>query len=176
MVRRLTGGGAILHDRELTCALVVPVDDPLVADHAARLYERVHDAVIAVAADVGLAAWRGEHDAEANSRRGPFFCFARRHRFDVIALDGKLAGSAQRRGRRAVLQHGSIILARRFDQQPSATLEPMTADELCDRLATKLGEITGRPVVAGNWFPDELVRADSLRDKYLDSAWTQRQP
>ena len=47
VVRRLTGGGAILHDLELTYSLALPINHPLVCDGPNRLYELTHDAVIA---------------------------------------------------------------------------------------------------------------------------------
>lgn len=108
VVRRLSGGGAILHDHELTYSLVLPSDDPLTAQPT-RLYARVHDAILSVLRDCGVSAsMRGE---DLSSVREPFLCFARGDRHDIV-LDGhKVVGSAQRRRRGAVLQHGSLLLA-----------------------------------------------------------------
>lgn len=72
-VRRLSGGGAILHHLELTYSLVLPPGDPLVADPT-RLYSLVHAAILDVLRTAGVeAAMRG--------RTGSW----RRNRFCVLS-------------------------------------------------------------------------------------------
>ncbi len=120
VVRRITGGGAILHDKELTYSLVLPLERALVGGNVNDLYSLVHDIMIELFIQSGIkASYRGFTDP-GNSQRGPFFCFARNHSLDIVTPDGKLLGSAQRRLRNAVLQHGSLILEKRFSQQPGA--------------------------------------------------------
>jgi lipoate-protein ligase A len=120
VVRRATGGGAILHDRELTYSCVLPPGHSL-GRHAADLYNAIHDSIVAVLAEHGLTANVVACGGQSSSVAGcgaratnaePFLCFARRTPGDVL-LDGwKIAGSAQRRQRGAVLQHGSILFER----------------------------------------------------------------
>lgn len=175
VVRRTTGGGAILHDRELTYALVLPTGHPLLACRPTALYATMHDAIIkAVAPDVP-ASRRGE-SVEDRAQRGPFFCFARRHRDDVIVGGAKLAGSAQRRTQTGVLQHGSLIIERRFEQQESAALRAEHADvgRLVARIVAALTSATGVAVAPGEWTPSELASAGVLREKYGGDAWTRR--
>jgi lipoyl(octanoyl) transferase len=115
VVRRITGGGAILHDKELTYSLTVPLrsNEPV-----NELYRLVHDIFIGLLKEKGIpASYRGFSD-KGNSQRGPFFCFARHHELDIVTPEGKLLGSAQRRAKRAVLQHGSLILEKTWPQQP----------------------------------------------------------
>ncbi len=177
VVRRLTGGGAILHDRELTYSLAVPVEHSLVARRPNRLYELAHDAVIAALSDLGLATARGGETDDSGAARGPFFCFARRHCYDVLLGDDKLAGSAQRRTRHAVLQHGSIVLGSRFEQQPTAQV-PVTFETavaaLSAALVACLGSVTGEVFEPGEWSDDELAEAATLLGKYAGDAWTRR--
>ncbi|MFW5692933.1 MAG: lipoate--protein ligase family protein [Thermoguttaceae bacterium] len=109
MVRRLTGGGAILHDRELTYSVVLPRDHPL-ARSRDELYGVAHRSVAAVLAPWGLAPQLFVAGPNRPACE-PFLCFERRAPGDVIAGRHKLAGSAQRRRRGAVLQHGSVMLA-----------------------------------------------------------------
>ena len=175
VVRRLTGGGAILHDRELTYSVTVPVDHPLVARDPNRLYEVVHRAVIQCLDQLGLTPGICGQTDDSTPARGPFFCFERRHRFDVLLGAGKVAGSAQRRGRQAILQHGSIILDRRYDQQPSA----MTGDcggaaTLRRELPSRLAATMGVRWIAGQWSDATLQFADELAVKYASDAWTRR--
>ncbi len=134
VVRRLTGGGAILHDRELTYSCVVPVRHPLHSDPV-RLYARIHGAIVQLLQDCGLPCRLRSADPDSPSvPRGlpvtglalpsglpssaqPFLCFLRQDPNDIVCTSGepqaltrKIAGSAQRRRRGTVLQHGSILL------------------------------------------------------------------
>jgi lipoate-protein ligase A len=113
LVRRASGGGAIVHDRELTYSLAIPQLD-VRARAATELYEAVHGILIDGLASFSLAAeaFRGAGAAdEQNSMAGPFLCFQRRAEGDIVLAGAKIVGSAQRRRRGAVLQHGSILLS-----------------------------------------------------------------
>jgi lipoate-protein ligase A len=107
VVRRLTGGGAILHDLELTYSIALPLGHELLSGGANHLYELAHDAVIASLEELGLTAARCGQSDDSGAARGPFFCFERRHCYDVLLGGDKIAGSA---AHHAVLQHGSIVL------------------------------------------------------------------
>ena len=112
-VRRLSGGGAIVHHHEWTYALAVPRSHRL-ARSPETFYEAVHAELIAALAAAGVTArLRGEGDRGADSRT---LCFLRADSRDVVVTDAsgvvrKVVGSAQRRRRGAVLQHGSLLLA-----------------------------------------------------------------
>jgi lipoate-protein ligase A len=112
--------------------------------------------------------------------RQPFLCFQRRAPGDVLVEGVKIAGSAQRRYNRAVLQHGSVLLARSAAAPELAGLcdltgKSITADELreawCETLAAAL------PI---NWHEAELSDEQRQRavmlatHKYACSTWTQR--
>ena len=106
-VRRLSGGGAILHDREITYSLAVPPRHPL-TEQPVRLYELAHAGIQTALKPLGVELTpRG---ASRSLTDEPFLCFSRGDRNDLV-LDGvKVVGSAQRRRKGAVLQHGSILL------------------------------------------------------------------
>jgi lipoate-protein ligase A len=130
VVRRATGGGAILHDRELTYSIVLPASHRL-SRRAGDLYRAVHESIVAVLSELGVKARLASCQADkivgteaaasgcsapVNRVPGewaePLLCFARRCPGDILVGDTKVAGSAQRRRRGAVLQHGSILIAR----------------------------------------------------------------
>jgi lipoyl(octanoyl) transferase len=185
-VRRLTGGGAILHDGELTYSLVIPADHELVGGQPTRLYRMVHDAIIACFADANIAVQVAGRSDGSGPTKGPFFCFARRHELDVVIPaydkdslnvgDAKVAGSAQRRTREAILQHGSIILKRNFREQPSADLagEEITIEALRSGLPSAFAASNDLTIESGEWRPDELATALSLGPKYGQDEWTRR--
>jgi lipoate-protein ligase A len=107
-VRRSSGGGAILHDRELTYSVAMPVDRHSAAD-AARLSQSIHEALVAALANLGISAVLFK-ETTPHPVEQSFLCFARRASGDLLVGNCKIAGGAQRRRRGAILQHGSVLL------------------------------------------------------------------
>ncbi len=177
VVRRQTGGGAILHDLEMTYSLALPLSHPLLSGGPNHLYELAHDAVIRVLAALQTGAARDGETDDSGAARGPFFCFARRHRFDVLVGADKLAGSAQRRTREALLQHGSIILANRYAQQPTAVISPAFDEALIAverEFPAAFARLAGMRIEPGAWTAEELDDAEALVGKYAGAEWTRR--
>ncbi len=125
-VRRASGGGAILHDRELTYSFVAPVEDAR-SDRVTAWFDFFHETLIQVLRHTGVSA-RLSGKPQASAPAEPFLCFQRRHEVDVIVGDFKICGSAQRRHQDAILQHGSVLL-----QQSPAAPELPGIQELADR-------------------------------------------
>lgn len=122
LVRRSSGGGAILHDHELTYSISVPVSGARDSAVANDLYDAVHGSLVDVLGEFDMRAelfGSGDGECVASDRRGsePFLCFQRRACGDVVCSGAKICGSAQRRRRGALLQHGSVLL-RRSDFAP----------------------------------------------------------
>ena len=177
VVRRQTGGGAILHDQELTYSLTLPVGHPLARPPIARLYTAVHDAVVETVATWEIHAQPFGQPNRDRGSKGPFFCFARHYEVDIMIGPDKLAGSAQRRTSRSVLQHGSIIIERRFDQQSSAAIGDHAAvskTQLTDRFLAVLSERQQLHFDPQPWLADELGSTCELECKYRSSEWTRR--
>jgi len=108
VVSRLSGGGAILHDRELTYSLALAKSDPWASDPS-RLYSLVHNEIIGAFAELGLKSQlRG--DVAADPAMQTFLCFSRVDANDIVVGSQKIVGSAQRRRKGCVLQHGSILM------------------------------------------------------------------
>ncbi len=105
-VRRHSGGGAILHHHELTYSVIVPILDRW-SPTAEQLYRRVHEGLASLFRRWGLhcSLWNGAESDKA------FLCFERRASGDLVSGEHKITGSAQRRQRGALLQHGSLLLS-----------------------------------------------------------------
>jgi len=113
VVRRITGGRAVLHHREVTYA-VISNDQLLFSKSSieATYYE------IARALSCGLQHLDIETSLAVLSKskrktlQSKFYsaCFTRSHNHEILFAGKKLIGSAQRRTNRAFLQHGSILL------------------------------------------------------------------
>lgn len=112
VVRRLTGGGAILHGDEITYSLTGPDRVFPFDGDVDQSYKLIHDTIIACLREMGVPAeYAGKSPKALKRSEQPFFCFARSTCLDVLVDDRKLVGSAKRRRGGRVLQHGSIILA-----------------------------------------------------------------
>ena len=121
VVRRLTGGGAILHNEELTFCLVTSLKDSIIPEDVSASYNMISLAVISGLQALGIAArMRGKESAEttlaapggkpACRQEQAFFCFSRPSKYDIVFEGRKLVGSAQRRKNGLLLHHGSILL------------------------------------------------------------------
>ncbi|MFN0056613.1 MAG: biotin/lipoate A/B protein ligase family protein [Planctomycetales bacterium] len=143
VVRRLSGGGAIVHDQELTYSCALPARHPL-SSAPRELYTHVHKLVMGVLAGFGIAAQlRGEGSPE---KAAEFLCFGRGDDFDLVVQGHKVLGSAQRRRKGAILQHGSLVLrgSRRTPQLPGLwdlTQKRLLPLELADQLSQAIGSL-----------------------------------
>jgi lipoate-protein ligase A len=179
LVRRQTGGGAILHDDELTYSLALPHADPLAAD-AAWLYTAVHEALIGVLGKMEIAAQlRGAVERPITSAE-PFLCFQRATPGDVLVGSVKVCGSAQRRRRGAILQHGSLVLGRSAcAPELPGVVELAGRRPDVERLRSAWAEaIAGRlhlALTAGPLSEGELASVRTLAlEKYGSNRWNRR--
>jgi lipoate-protein ligase A len=114
-VRRPTGGRAVYHGRpeeELTYSVVAPVGEAWIGG-LADSYRRIHAAIAAALRDLGAQVELVPPRLPVAAIRPTSLraCFAATVPWEIAAGGRKLVGSAQRRSRRALLQHGSIPLA-----------------------------------------------------------------
>ncbi len=134
VVRRASGGGAILHDHEWTYSMTLPAKDRWSSQHDTLVAE-MHSAMIETLGEFDLQATlhpelspvdavRNLSSCAADEEREPtaagketFLCFQRRAANDLIVSEYKACGSAQRRIEGAILQHGSLLM-RRSDFAP----------------------------------------------------------
>ncbi len=182
LVRRASGGGAIIHDRELTYSFAVPIRERFGAEPTA-IYEALHGSLVAVLQDLGVPATACQQPglpAAEPPGEPPFLCFQRLSAGDILCGQHKIAGSAQRRQRGGVLQHGSILLARsaRAPELPGIgeiTGRPLGAGELVSAWTARLTTVLQTRLKPGEISPAERLRAAKLEaDRFTSPGWTLR--
>ena len=178
-VRRPTGGGAILHDDEITYSLTLPFSafpEPVAIE---AMYRIIHDAFISTLAGMGIEIfYRGGKDPE-HSVGGPFFCFARAYSLDLTLAGDKLLGSAQRRLKKAAMQHGSFILGRTHTEQPSAELKAHLSGDFSEhgfvlKVAEEVAGQLGLTVSETGLEQAELIKAEDLTGVYASDGWNRK--
>jgi lipoate-protein ligase A len=200
IVRRPTGGRAILHTDELTYSFAARQDDPLMAGLVLDVYLRLATGLVEGLQRLGVEA----EPAPGTSRPGPDVsaaCFEVPSAYEIVAGGRKLLGSAQSRRAGYVLQHGSLplrgdlarlidclVLAsaaereklRRSLTEHATTLEEAAGrsigfDEAGDALAAGFESALAIELVAEELTEPEQAWALELeRDKYGHPDWTER--
>ncbi len=162
LVRRPTGGRAVLHHRDLTYCLVLPLRSPWTEFSIADSYRRINSCLkrgletLGLAATIGIASGYAGHFGLAPSP----FCFSAIARHEVLVGGKKVIGSAQRRFPGALLQQGSILL----DFDPGAILALLGPG---GRAATESSlEIIGSLREALGWLPDRAHVEAAVSDGF----------
>jgi lipoate-protein ligase A len=137
VVRRPTGGRALLHHREVTYSVTAPASGLSLAES----YRAINGLLVSALAELGVAA-RPAPRRSAPKPPGTTSCFSEPNEGELEVDAGKLVGSAQCRDDGAFLQHGSILLA--DDQSRIADLA-VAGGSGAGRVAS-LGAVLGREV------------------------------
>jgi len=196
VIRRPTGGRAILHDRELTYSVALPLrllgEDGAVLPSYHRVSLALERGLTRLGAPVVLAP---ESAAQAGPTHGPV-CFDRPSAHEILLNGRKLVGSAQVRRATAILQHGSILIEPRMERllaclripdglggriedgvaglHEVGDFEPAT---IAGALAAAFAQQFGVNLVPGRLRPDERRAARGLAaSKFQTVAWTERSP
>ncbi|MEA2066076.1 MAG: biotin/lipoate A/B protein ligase family protein [Thermotogota bacterium] len=117
IVRRLTGGRAILHDDELTYSIVIGEKTDFLPNNILESYKIISEGIINGLNSLGLAA---ELKLAKRKKKAPSgfsaACFDAPSLNEVVVAEKKLVGSAQTRQKGVILQHGSIPITINADQ------------------------------------------------------------
>ncbi len=153
VVRRPSGGRAVLHDQEVTYSVVCQSTDPVFGGRVLESCSRIHGAVSAGLEVLGVRTIaRGlPADLRRDAREGAAVadCFARPAAHELLDVQGrKLVGSAQARRGGGLLQHGSVLLA-----------APRAAGYLRSEAPQGRGGIGVRELVGRHVSREELVGA-----------------
>ncbi len=202
VVRRLTGGRAILHADELTYSIAVPASDPRVAGDIVASYRRLSAGLMAGLDRLGASVRADPAASGARGFKGPV-CFEVPSDYEITAGGRKLIGSAQTRrsGGTIVLQHGALPLygdvaricevlafdgeagreaARERVRGRAITLEAalgerVTFDHAAGAMAAGFAAALNLDLTPGDLTPGERAAAERLQaEKYATSTWTHR--
>ncbi len=110
LVRRPTGGKAILHGDELTYSLCLPLNHELASGDVVESYRRISAGLLRGLEQIGLSA-SAKHQGAGfrQSEAGPV-CFDVPSHYEIVADGRKIIGSAQMRRKGVILQHGTLPL------------------------------------------------------------------
>lgn len=200
LVRRPTGGRAILHVDELTYSVIAPMGEPRVKGSILESYRRLSEALIAGLQLLGLVTSEAPKDPSATGIQGPA-CFDTPSNYEITHEGRKLVGSAQVRKKDVVLQHGTLPLvgdvgrlvdALHFSDDEERRRMRADLRNRATTLATALGrEVSFEEAAAAlaNGFTQtlnltlsysqlsswEISRASKLRaEKYAAESWANR--
>ena len=192
VVRRPTGGAAVLHDREVTYCLVGPTGNPPFCGSILDSYKQIAGGIADGLSLLGLSPDPGCATRTTAAAVAPPQCFARVGSYEITFAGKKVVGSAQVRRKGASLQHGSILLdanGRLFDEATGgqreerrgwATLRELLGrrpdfEEVALALARGLASSFSVDWEMGDIASAEDRLAQRLRArKYLNAHWTAR--
>ncbi len=185
-VRRITGGKAVLHHREITYA-VASSEDLFFKEHDLhQSYMLISKVLVQAIRSLGVDATLSRGSAAELSRsHNPCFSFPTPHEIEVAGR--KIVGSAQKRDKQALLQHGSIPLAMDYSLYagganfPAAALQQsMTTwgdisgrepQELQEALVSSFRDFSGGDLAPMEFSAEDERRLFELREKYASDAW-----
>jgi lipoate-protein ligase A len=114
IVRRITGGRAVLHHRELSYSIIARIDNPLFPSGVLGTYKVIASCLVAGLRTLGIPAEivmrGGAHASLVEKHAKNPACFSSPSWYEITVKGKKIIGSAQRRQSCAFLQHGSIFL------------------------------------------------------------------
>jgi len=199
VMRRPTGGRAVLHDQEVTYSVVLPITLPTSPGALTEDYRRLGMALATALRRLGLAVRLERPHRQVRSQHSVASpaCFAALSRYELSVAGKKIVGSAQKRLSHALLQHGSIPLwldrQRLFaclqvpPEHRTALIQdayttmvavnevatsPVSAAVLHNALRLGFAAALGIELIEAPILPEEWRLARELRQtKYLTTAW-----
>ncbi len=178
-VRRPSGGATLVHHHEVTYALALPPGEPWQAGLSGQGWlKRVHEILAAALGDLGVAA-RAHVPSPADEFPGAL-CFRHFAGGDLLIGAAKVVGSAQRRHRGALLQHGAILLAQSpFTPELPGILEltgrRLTTEEVCTAVRRRFESETGWELRDRDFTAEERRAIAELEvGKYGTDAWNRK--
>ncbi len=201
LVRRPTGGRAILHADEMTYSVCASTDDPTISGGVLESYQKISNALLCSLEIVGICAdSKKKNESDSVLSHDPV-CFQFPSDYEVTYHEKKLIGSAQARKKNGVLQHGSIPLfgditrivevlkfsdeGRKQDAKKRLLLRATTLKEslgkdiswfeFASAIREGFHQKLGINFVDGSLSKNELIRAEQIfHEKFSNDIWTLR--
>ena len=200
VVRRLTGGRAILHTDELTYSVIAPLNEPRVEGSVLESYNRLAQALLLAVKSLDIPVEMKEGKADNSAAPNPV-CFEVPSTHEITVNGKKLIGSAQARKKEGVLQHGSLPLtgdltricqALKFENESARERASKRLLERATTVESALGrEVSwetaaqayiqafeaqlGLSLERGELSESESKRTEELvKEKYAHPSWTER--
>lgn len=200
VVRRPTGGRAVLHTDELTYSVIAPPDEPRVTGTVLESYQRLAAALVEALRLLSLPVAMQERSGRNSFTANPV-CFETPSTYEITVDGKKLIGSAQARRQEGVLQHGSLPLTgdltrilqvlvfpdeasrsraavhllERATTVETALRRAVTWTEAAQAFQTALSKILTLNLHNADLSPTEKKRAEELvTSKYAHAAWNQK--
>jgi lipoate-protein ligase A len=201
LVRRPTGGRAVLHTDEMTYSVIAPLEEPRVAGTVLETYHRLAQTLVEALNEIGSQVEINENSAISHYSRSNPVCFEVPSTYEITVGGRKLLGSAQARRKEGVLQHGSLPLSgdltrilqvlafpdekSRADAAERLLLRAVTLEAALNRKVTwneaarafvkAFGKVLSLDLRSGELTADEIRRTEELvRVKYENPSWTEK--
>ena len=201
MVRRPTGGRAVLHTDEITYSVIAPLSEPRVAGTVLESYRRLAQALVQALTLLSLPVQVNENTSTPPATAPNPVCFEVPSTYEITVGGKKLIGSAQARRKEGVLQHGSlplvgdltrIIQVMSFPDEASrnraaahllgkaTTVETalgcrVSWDEAARAFISAFKSVLALDLQSADMTADEIKRAEELvRVKYGHPSWMDR--
>jgi len=194
VVRRPTGGRAILHTDELTYSVIAPDTEPRVVGTIVDSYRRLSEGLLRGLMLMGVPTQQAERPDGHDRDAGPV-CFEVPSNYEIVFGGKKLVGSAQMRKAGVVLQHGTLPLYGDIARISKCLVSKPDADRVRQRattveaaigriidfedaarwMAQGMAETLNLDLQLGELIEQERTWADELRrEKYAADEWTYR--
>lgn len=174
-VRRASGGAALVHHHEVTYALALPAAwQPRECSWPCRMHGIIASAL------AGLGVGVRPCGKDEGKKLGEVLCFLHHTPGDLLIGPAKVVGSAQRKQRGALMQHGSILLARSpftpaLPGIADLTGRHLSAQEVAAAVAEEFVRSTGCDLEPAGWTDGEYRRIEELMvTKYADTSWNRK--
>jgi lipoate-protein ligase A len=199
LVRRPTGGRAVLHTDELTYSVIAQLNEPRVTGTVLESYHRLAGALVKALNLLGMQVEIDESSSTVHNSVANPVCFEVPSTYEITVGGRKLIGSAQARRREGVLQHGSLPLTgdltriiqvlafpdeqsrnraaerllKRATTVETALKRKVSWDEAARAVIMAFRMVLNLDLKPGNLTPDEKTRTEELvRVKYGHPSWT----
>ena len=200
LVRRPTGGRAVLHTDEITYSVIAPPGEARISGTVLEAYNRLAAALVETLRLLDLPVEIQERRQDGNKDPNPV-CFEVPSTYEITVVGKKLVGSAQARRKDGVLQHGTLPLTGDLTRILQALVLPdeaareRAAARLLERATTveaflgrtvswedaaracrrAFGEVLGLDLRPDELRPDEIRRVEELMEtKYAHPDWTDK--